>query len=348
MNITFLIGNGFDLNLGLKTSYRDFYKYFVEHYPDNIIAKAINKDYELWADLEFGLGQYLSEITTPEEKEDFLDGKEELDKALIEYLTKENERFRIDDKKALSNTLQQRLVHMERDFSPREQEHFRSFIAHLTEPIKYCSLDFNYTSVVDSVVNAVSEQFQPFVKRKVGNTTYNDNLMKPIHVHGNLHRNLIIGVNDNSQINNATLKGDIDILETLVKPRVNESIGYYAARDAKNTIDGSIFIGVFGMSIGDTDRFWWQYLISWLLSSTNRRLILYVKDDTVISGSAGAQLRYDRKKRKILLGHKKLTDDQQKRIHDQVIIVTNSDIFDLKGITVTQMEEDDGQAENGN
>ena len=29
MNIVFLIGNGFDLNLGLKTRYRNFYDYYV-------------------------------------------------------------------------------------------------------------------------------------------------------------------------------------------------------------------------------------------------------------------------------------------------------------------------------
>ncbi len=41
MNITFLIGNGFDLNLGLKTRYTDFYKYYMEHNPNNLISKSI-------------------------------------------------------------------------------------------------------------------------------------------------------------------------------------------------------------------------------------------------------------------------------------------------------------------
>ena len=30
MNITFLIGNGFDLNLGLATAYSDFVKYYTQ------------------------------------------------------------------------------------------------------------------------------------------------------------------------------------------------------------------------------------------------------------------------------------------------------------------------------
>ena len=54
MNITFMIGNGFDLNLNLKTGYKDFYKYYIENTKEDIISKSIKNNYELWADLELG------------------------------------------------------------------------------------------------------------------------------------------------------------------------------------------------------------------------------------------------------------------------------------------------------
>ena len=38
MNIAYLIGNGFDLNLGLKTKYMDFYKYYLEQESKNDIT----------------------------------------------------------------------------------------------------------------------------------------------------------------------------------------------------------------------------------------------------------------------------------------------------------------------
>ena len=48
MNITFFIGNGFDLNLGLKTRYQDFYKYFHEHgTSNNMIKEWINEKEKL-------------------------------------------------------------------------------------------------------------------------------------------------------------------------------------------------------------------------------------------------------------------------------------------------------------
>lgn len=34
MNVTFLLGNGFDLNLGLSTSYKDFYSYYTKKEPN--------------------------------------------------------------------------------------------------------------------------------------------------------------------------------------------------------------------------------------------------------------------------------------------------------------------------
>ena len=78
MNITFLIGNGFDLNLGLKTDYKSFYSYYKMRSKSNI-AKSIDSEYELWSDLEKGLGEYTARLKTQQDVEKFLDEKEELE-----------------------------------------------------------------------------------------------------------------------------------------------------------------------------------------------------------------------------------------------------------------------------
>ncbi|WP_206912984.1 hypothetical protein IGL98_003183 [Enterococcus sp. DIV0840] len=58
MNITFLIGNGFDVSLGMESSYSSFYKYIQENelLPNNIFTKLINKDIDKWSDFERMLG----------------------------------------------------------------------------------------------------------------------------------------------------------------------------------------------------------------------------------------------------------------------------------------------------
>ena len=74
MNVTFLIGNGFDLNLKLNTRYSDFYKYYIENDPKDLLSKSIKDDYEMWSDLEVGLGEFLSNIDESQ-TEEFLDSK---------------------------------------------------------------------------------------------------------------------------------------------------------------------------------------------------------------------------------------------------------------------------------
>ncbi|GED49545.1 hypothetical protein CMA01_19550 [Carnobacterium maltaromaticum] len=60
MDISFAIGNGFDLNLGLKTNYSDFYKHVrlnkKELFENNIFFKRINKDVTYWEEFEIMLG----------------------------------------------------------------------------------------------------------------------------------------------------------------------------------------------------------------------------------------------------------------------------------------------------
>jgi hypothetical protein len=79
MNVTFLLGNGFDLNLGLSTSYKDFYSYYTKKEPNDFIAKSISKNYELWSDLELGLGKFLK-IVKEDQINDFLNSKALLEK----------------------------------------------------------------------------------------------------------------------------------------------------------------------------------------------------------------------------------------------------------------------------
>lgn len=71
MNIVFLIGNGFDLEIGLKTSYCDFLSYYLSQNSKASIVSALKEDIknniETWADLEKRIGAYLSNVGSPED-----------------------------------------------------------------------------------------------------------------------------------------------------------------------------------------------------------------------------------------------------------------------------------------
>ena len=66
-SITYLIGNGFDINLGLKTKYTDFYGEYIASVKDlddndcrKRFAMKIDGNYENWSDFEAGFADNIT------------------------------------------------------------------------------------------------------------------------------------------------------------------------------------------------------------------------------------------------------------------------------------------------
>ena len=81
-HVTFLIGNGFDLNVGLKTRYTDFYKiYAKENAADSDAISRFKKEilrdeadgWQNWMDFEIGLGQQSKLFDSDTPVEDFIE-----------------------------------------------------------------------------------------------------------------------------------------------------------------------------------------------------------------------------------------------------------------------------------
>lgn len=338
MNITFFIGNGFDLNVGLKTGYKHFYDYLIKKEPNNKLVKSIKKDYELWADLELGLGDYLKNVNSDEEVDEFLDSKELIESNLIEYLKEENSFVSYHNQQKIAESFQNGIVDFYKSFSPKEQVHYKS-ITSVVQEISYNFIDFNYTTVLDSLVSITQKYCNPFNKHTYQSTTYNDNIVKPLHIHGDIGGGMILGVNDLSQIKNEKLRTNPDIVDCMLKKNLNEDAGCFRIRDAQTIINNSMYICVYGMSIGDTDDMWWRLIINWLTQNKSRRLVLFVKDDTKVASSAGAQTRYSKKRRKLFINHGiDISDDILNKVSNQITIIPNSKIFDIDGLSIKRTE----------
>lgn len=63
-----MIGNGFDLNCGLKTQYRDVYAGYIRTEANsNVISqfkRDIESDIENWSDFELAMGEYISKLNS--------------------------------------------------------------------------------------------------------------------------------------------------------------------------------------------------------------------------------------------------------------------------------------------
>ena len=79
MQITFLVGNGFDISCGIDTSYKGFYNWYLKQDSKTDVIRRFKEDIqddligrgERWADFEFGMGQF-SKNFTKETAADFM------------------------------------------------------------------------------------------------------------------------------------------------------------------------------------------------------------------------------------------------------------------------------------
>lgn len=105
MNITFMIGNGFDINLGLDTKYTDFIKVYRSIQPrDNKIIRRfkeeiIEQNLPLWANAEMAFGKQTSFISEDFTVEDYCNCHSHFCTALAEYLKGEQKRLVLSKEK---------------------------------------------------------------------------------------------------------------------------------------------------------------------------------------------------------------------------------------------------------
>ena len=71
MGVVYIIGNGFDLQVGLPTRYSDFYKYYIglKSKSESVkkLKEAINENPKDWSDLEIALAQHTSQTNSEQE-----------------------------------------------------------------------------------------------------------------------------------------------------------------------------------------------------------------------------------------------------------------------------------------
>lgn len=337
MNITFLIGNGFDINLGLKTRYTNFYPYYLEKYPEEMIAKFISQDknYENWADLELGLGDML-EFISKDKSEEFLDSKGVLEECLTEYLKNQNVLFEIRNLEKATEKFKKNIINFSDEFNDEEKEKYKSTISTYRNEINFSFITFNYTDALDRIIEECQKDTNVIGYFKDSNSdTRQMKILKPLHIHGRLDEGMVLGVNDESQISNESLKSDNDFKDYFIKQNVLKESGNLNIEKAKKIIDNSNYVCLFGLSIGDTDSLWWKYLLEWLQKNLNNRLVIYFKENGNVSFSAQQILRKRNECRKKFIKQAQCTKDEIiDKVKRRIIIINNSEIFNIPGVVV--------------
>ncbi|MFN8246585.1 MAG: bacteriophage abortive infection AbiH family protein [Ferruginibacter sp.] len=323
MNILHIIGNGFDLSLGLKTSYKHFYDYYsgIESSKDSInkLKKNISSNYNNWADLELALGQYTSEINSVNEFDEVF---EDIGGQLAEYLKNQEELF--DISKVNRDMFYENLVKPESFLSVIDSNKIAEYKnKYLKQNWQVDIFTFNYTSIIDKIVGNSG-------KVKIGNHPRNDAtvfLRKIEHIHGYTNDRMVLGVNDVSQLKNKEFHNNIDILEAIVKSKCNEAYGHSIDNQFKEKLSQANLICIFGSSIGDTDNIWWEQIGN-RIRVDNIPILIFTKGEEVISPRIA--YKNNRTKRRMLdyfLRKIKLEKDEIEAISPNIFIALDTPMF---------------------
>lgn len=289
MNITFLIGNGFDIGLGLDSKFSDFiplYKLFYinENNEPNLLASSFQNNKDAWSDFEKQLGIFTNEFTT-KTKNDYKKLVVDFELKFMDYLVKIESNLDYSNQEKICEIMKNGLLNFySSDYLPVASS---SLVKHTYDIFSnsqhtYNFINFNYTDCLEKCLKTIPKSVvitREFQGQKV------DRIGKIVHIHGKTGNYPIMGVNDESQISNQELAKDKRFLKSIVKPYINESIRMNRDINASRLISESTIICIYGMSLGATDKKWWNKIIKWLSTDGNRQLVIFLYDPNYRSSS---------------------------------------------------------------
>lgn len=310
-----------DLNVGLKTSYNDFYAYYTKKHPDDLLAKEIRRNIDSWSDLEFELGQFTRQIS-PQRKEEFWSSEENMENELAKYLEREVEKIHLEDMGTREKTESEMFRSLTGFYKKNKEdiESLKSILEDGNNIKEYSFINFNFTDTLERCLDILGERFHP-----VQISLYEK--QKALHIHGSIRDcSIVLGVNDESQIANKNFR-DSESKLRLIKSYINDDYGNTRTRDAHAIINRSDIICVFGMSLGKTDQTWWQYLVEWILKDHSRKLVIFTKEDGEYNVKKKT-LQKEREIRKKFFDNGNIPDDMCASIpNEQIYVVINAELF---------------------
>ena len=241
-----IVGNGFDLSIGFKTSYGDFMKssYFPHEETSNLCS-YLHKQYEEnmgWIDIENELSEYSRMLTTKK-----LNAKKYNAILDIDSLREEYDEL----KSSLKCYLQEET---KRAFGPSPDNPAKRVIDQLPAESKIIS--FNYTSIIERMTR------DRFCASK-GNL---------LHIHGSLapYDDIVFGVEDSAKLSKEHV-----FLYKAHSPHLKVQ----EFSDWLNSAERIIF---YGYSLGDTDRQYFEKFFRKLCSDdrTYTELVFYYYDQS--------------------------------------------------------------------
>lgn len=319
-NVTFLIGNGFDLNCGLRTRFTDMYPSYLEKESTNAFIRKFKEDikkdekmhFQSWSDFEMGMASYLQQLNSEEE---FLSCLEDFSAHMNDYLLQEQESFSKIVQGQISVYVTERFEKTLNSFyhglpqngKIKEIENRLS-----VDPANYSFIIYNYTNSFDYLLDIYLHTHDTVNMRQ--------KFKNPIHIHGSLAIGTALGIDNEGQIGNLKFKLSQSAKRAFIKPFYNSIFDAAIPKEALNMIIESHIICIFGKQLGQSDLTWNKAVFEWLLADSTHELIFWDHHCSTFKSNVSfvKMNKEDETKRKILIdlgGNLERNSDILSQIH---------------------------------
>lgn len=264
-NATIFLGNGFDLNLGAKTGFPDFADYYLNKTKSSMDSEvlhrfknAIKREMKnaTWSQVEQFIGEFSSQALV---LNDYIECLCDLTIHLSDYLEEIEKHFELSEGKL--ETLAKFGTRLDLDLAEKLGKRFgdRTFI-------NTNFINFNYTSFLATILENIN-----VIDNRL-------NFHRNINIYGTVGTPMIMGVDNISQIRkNTLLRNEEDSLD-FVKPLCNLHMNPERVESAKETVRESDIICIYGMSMGDSDAYWWKEIYRTMTNKTSVELYIHTYD----------------------------------------------------------------------
>ena len=327
MGLTFLIGNGFDLNLGMKTRYTDMYDSYIKSESKSAIIDKFKKDlqkeehnhYKNWSDFEMGMARYAKNFT---DENEFIECIRDFKAHMVKWLKDEEEILlnnfwsKVDYDRMLNS-----IANFHYGCTPNNRYELEKVMT-VKGSCKCTFITFNYTKVLDKILLEISGPVD-------GDNVDFDIAESVIHIHGDLDNDVVLGIDNKNQITSnfdITRKTDM----AFIKPEFNKEFDRRRVDDAFKLINGNSVVCAYGLSLGESDSMWSKILKDWLLANPQHHLVYYVYDETQIpSYNYDEKMEKEEELKEEIYKKLKLTGAQISSVKNKIHIPVSYNIFDF-------------------
>lgn len=334
MDITFLVGNGFDISAGLDTSYRSFYNWYysqpsrtgdIRDFKEDI-KQDVENGGKNWADFETGLGKYTSQFSTAD-VDAFFECYEDAVESIIAYLEREKNKFDLANiQEADVARLADGILNFYQELNPGECYTLEKIF--ISDRMCNTTINFiscNYTDILDRCIEKIASI--PLKEWEYKGTRRCIEINPQVlHIHGTSNEYPILGVSEEWQIANRELLTVPHFANIMIKPQSVASIEQLWYAQADKTIEKSQIVCIWGMSLGSSDSTWWTKIMDWLQADKERHLILFWHTKT--PPNRRSVLQYNQQidiVKDYMFDYSCLTSSGADEIRKQIHVVFNTD-----------------------